>query len=98
MCACCIRPRKGPKPASRVRPADTEMGSGGGGGMSPPWVQRQNPEVAMPQQVAPSVGRYGGGGGGRVPVRQLSNGNRTRWPSAERPSVGVKGPERSRRP
>jgi len=54
----------------------------------------QEPRVAMPQQAVREPGAVRSGGGGR-PARQLSIGNRTRWPSRERVSEGVRAPPRS---
>lgn len=57
----------------------------------PPVQSKQVPKVVMPQ---PSVRESGGG----RPARQMSIGNRTRWPSTERLSEGVRSPPRSHEP
>jgi len=59
----------------------------------PPMQSQQEPR----EQAVREVGAVRSGGG-RRPNRQLSIGNRTRWPSTERLSGGVRAPPRSHGP
>ncbi len=59
----------------------------------PPVQSQQEPR----EQTVRVPGAVRSGGGGR-PARQLSIGNRTRWPSTEKLSGGVRAPPKSHGP